>query len=278
MNTHSLKKKQSFEKQFREKRKKYEKDLELEALLKQYTVPEIHPDIRESQIARLSVDIRNMDYLPPQSHTVQILTQLSFISGWVWFAQAAVLFLIFFYVFQADPLQVNMMLLCLAPGLSLILVYEMSKSFRVNVWEMEAACRYNLAQIFFFRLCILFGGDFLVLTGALIAYRMVDGLLWQFCLYALLPFFLSSAVSLYALRRIGNRCNSAVIAAILLLSGILSARTIPFISNSLSYMGVPLSRIIPIITILALALLLYNAMRLCTRVHYLNENYLATQK
>ena len=224
------------------------------------------------------MDIRNMDYLPPQSYTGQILTQMSFISGWVWFAQAAILFLVFFYVFQADPLQVNMMMLCLAPGLSLILIYEMSKSFRVNVWEMEAACRYNLAQIFFFRLCILFGGDFLVLTGALIAYCMVDGLLWQFCLFALLPFFLSSAVSLYALRRIGNRCNSAVTTTIPLLSGIFSARTIPFINDGLAYMGVSLSRIIPIITILALVLLLYNAMRLCTRVHYLNENGLVMQK
>lgn len=278
MNIYSLKKEKTIKNKFREKRKKYEKDLELEALLKQYTVPEIRPDIREAQIARLSVDIRNMDYLPPQSYVGQILTQLSFISGWVWFAQAAVLFLIFCYVFKSDPLQVNIMMLCLAPGLSLILVYEMSKSFRVNIWEMESTCRYNLAQIFFFRLCILFGGDFLVLTGALIAYRMVDGLLWQFCLFALLPFFLSSAISLYTLRRIGNRCNSAVTAAIPLLSGFFSACAIPFINKILAYMGVSFSRSIPIITILALVLLLYNAIRLCTRVHYLNEICLSTQK
>ncbi len=154
----------------------------------------------------------------------------------------------------------------------------MSKSFRVNIWEMEAACRYNLAQIFFFRLCILFGGDFLVLAGALIAYRMVDGLLWQFCLYALLPFCLTSAISLYALRRIGNHCNSVVITAAPLLAGISVAQMILLINNILSYMGISLSRSIPVITILAFVLLLYNAVRLCTGVHYLTEKNLFLQK
>lgn len=265
-------------KQFQKRRNDHDKEPELEALLKQYTVPEIHPDIRRAQIARLSADIRNMEYLPPQSYMSQILTQISFISGWVWFAQAAILFLLFFYVFQADPFQVNMMMLCLSPGLSLILVYEMSKSFRVNIWEMEASCRYNLAQIFFFRLCILLGADFLVLTGALIAYRMTDGLLWQFCLFALLPFFLTSAISLCVLRRIRNRCNSAVAAVIPLLSGDLVAWMIAVIDENLSGRNIYLSKSIPVITLLALVLLLYNAIRLCTEVHYLNESRPATQK
>lgn len=267
-----------FKKPFQEKRKKQKRDRELEALLKQYTPPEINADIRRTQIAGLSRDIQDMDYFPRQSFAGQILTQMSFISGWVWFAQAGILFLLFFYVFKAHPVQVNMMMLCLAPGLSLILVYEMTKSFRINIWEMESACRYNLAQIFFFRLCILFGGDFLVLTGALIAYRMVNGLLWQFCLFALLPFFLSSAISLFALRRIGNRCNSAMTAAIPLLSGILAAWLILFIDEELSHMGITLSKSTPIFTILAFALLLYNALRLCTCIHYLNEKSLSMQQ
>lgn len=278
MNIYSLKEDKIIRKRFHEKRKRYEKDPELEALLKQYTVPEIHPEIRSSQIARLSADVRNMDYFPPQSYINQILTQLSFISGWVWFAQAGILFLLYFYVFRAGPIQINLLMYSLAPGLSLILVCEMSKSFRVNIWEMEAACRYNLAQIFFFRLCILFCGDFLVLAGALIAYRMVDGLLWQFCLYALLPFCLTSAISLYALRRVGNRCNTVVITAIPLLSGIFVIQLIPFLDNSLSYMGISFSRSIPVITILAFVLLLYNALRLCIGVHYLTEKNLFLQK
>lgn len=254
------------------------KDWELEELLKKYTPPEINAGIRQCQIRQLSDDVRNMDFFPPQSYIGQILTQLSFISGWVWFAQAGILFSFFYYVYRADLFQVNLLMYSLAPALSLILVCEMSKSFRVNIWEMEAACRYNLAQIFFFRLCILFGGDFLVLTGALIAYRMMDGLLWQFCLYALRPFCLTSALSLYALRCIGNRCNSVVISAVPLLAGIFVIQAIPFIDHILSYMGISLSRSIPALTILAFLLLLYNAMRLCTGVHYLNEKNLSMQK
>lgn len=254
------------------------KDLELEELLKKYTPPEINAGIRQCQIRQLSDDVRNMDFFPPQSYIGQILTQLSFISGWVWFTQAGILFLFFYYVFRADQIQVNLLMFSLAPALSLILVCEMSKSFRVNIWEMEAACRYNLAQIFFFRLCILFGGDFLVLTGALIAYRMMDGLLWQFCFYALLPFLLTSTISLYALRRIGNNYNSVVITAVPLLAGIFVARAMLLIDVNLSYMAAALPKSVPVITILAFVLLLYNAMRLCTGVHYLNENNPAAQK
>lgn len=252
--------------------KKQEKDPELEVLLKQYTVPDIHPDIRGSQIAGLSRDIQNMDYFPPQSFISQILTQLSFISGWVWSAQAGILFLLFFCVLKAHPIQVDMIMLCLSPTLSLILVYEMTKSFRMNIWEMESACRYNLAQIFFFRLCILFGGDFLVLTGALIAYRMADGLLWQFCLLTLLPFFLSSAISLYILRHIGSRCNVTVTAAVPLLSGVLVSWAVLSIQEYIIYRNISLSGSLPLITLLAFAALLYNALRLCIGAHYLNEN------
>jgi len=76
------------------------RDLELEACLKQYTPPEINPDIRTYHIEQLSEDIREMDYLPRQSFAGQILTHLSYISGWIWLVQAAMLCLIFFYVFQ----------------------------------------------------------------------------------------------------------------------------------------------------------------------------------
>lgn len=256
---------------FRKRGQAAEKDPELEALLKQYMPPEIRPDIRRSQITQLSADIRNIDYLPCQSFSEQILTQLSFISGWVWPAQAGILFLIFYYVFRTDLLLLNMILSCLAPGLSLILICEISKSFRANIWEMEAACRYNLAQIFFFRLSILFGGDFVVLTCALIAYRMADGLLWQFCFYAVLPFFLTSAVSLYILRRFGSRCSPAMTAALPLPAGFFVYWTMPLIKAVLLQVGASLTGSIPIITLLAFALLLYNAIRLCTDVRYLSE-------
>ena len=265
-------------KQSARKREKMTKDRELENVLKHYTIPVINPGIRKHQITKLSADIQDMDYLPPQSFTGQLLTQLSFISGWIWLAQAGMLFLLFLCFFRADPFQVNMMMFCLASALSLILPCEMSKSFRAGAWEMETSCRYNLAQIFLFRLCILFGGDFLVLTAALVAYRMADGPFWQFCLFTLLPFFLSSAISLCALRRIGNRCNSAAITAIPLFSVNLAAWTPPLMERGLSPRGLSLAEATPAITLLALALLLYHAGRLCTRAHYLSESSYAMQK
>lgn len=256
---------------FRKVRQSPERDPELETLLKQYAPPEIRPDIRRTQITQLSADIRNMDYLPRQSFAGQILTQMSFTSVWVWPAQAGILFLIFYYVFRSDLLLLNMILSCLTPGLSLILICEISKSFRTNIWEMEAACRYNLAQIFFFRLSILFGGDFVVLTCALIAYRMIDGLLWQFCFYAVLPFFLTSAVSLYILRRFGSRCSPAMTAALPLSTGFFIYFTMPLTEAGLLQVGGSLAGGISIVTLLAFALLLYNAIRLCTDVRCLSE-------
>lgn len=248
------------------------KDMELEALLKQYTSPEIDSRIRSFHMEQLSRDIRKMDYLPQQSFIGQILTQLSFIPGWVWLSQAAMLILLYYCVFLNLQRTMNLLLSCLAPALSLILTCELSKSFRAGIWEMETSCRYNLAQIFFFRLCILLGGDFLVLTAALAAYRMVDGLLWQFCLYALLPFFLTSGASLYVLRRIGNRCNTATLTVVPVMVGMLHFLVIPNLTESLSRLGISLSKSMPAVTLLALLALLYNAVKLCAKTHYLNEN------
>ena len=249
------------------------RNTELEAMLKHYSPPAVDRDIRRLQIEQLSRDILEMDYLPRQSFVTQLLTQFSSVSAWIWLVQAGILILIYYYVFRHNQLMVNLILFSLAPGLSLILVYELSKSFRANIWEMEAACRYNLAQIFFFRLCILLGGDFLILGGALIAYRMTDGLLWQFCLYALMPFFLTSALSLSALQRAGSRCSTALLVTVPLAAGFIIYCITPFMNSSLSaFMNVSPSRSVPVITLLSLTLLIYNARRVCTAMHYLNEN------
>lgn len=248
------------------------KDLELEALLKQYTAPEIHSEKRDFQIYELSQAVQDMEYLNRHSFIKQLLAQISFISGWVWLVQAGFLFLFFYFVFQGNPPLVDLLLFSLAPGLSLILLYELTKSFRANVWEMEASCRYSLAQIFFWRFCIICGGDFLVLTSALIAYRMAGGLLWEFCFYTLLPFFLTGALSLYILRRIGNRFHSAVTIAIPLFTSFFSFRFTGSVRYSFTAKEFPFHGYVSAATVLALLLFLYNAFRLCTKQHYLDEN------
>ncbi len=250
------------------------KDPALEALFQQNIAPDINPKVRDEQIRKLSHEVRNMEYLPRQSFAEQILTQMSFISGWVWLAQAC--FLLFMFAVSQNqrwfPTYGQIALFCLTPALSLILTCEMSKSFSVDMWEMEAACRYNLAQILFLRLCILCGCDLFLLTGALMAYRSTGGALWQFCLYALLPFFLTAALSLYLLRRMGNRCSFMTMAAISLTVGIflpLFLQCVPYVYR------IPSHRFCSIIftaTFLALLLFFYNALRLCAQQSYVYDN------
>ena len=248
------------------------KDPELEALLKQIDVPDINPDIRRSQIAKLSEDVQDMEYFPAHSFTGQILTQMSYISGWVWIAQTGILFLLYFCGFYYDDVNIKAILLFMTPGLSLILIYEISKSFSANIWEMEAACRYNLAQIFLFRLCILCGCDFLVLTCTLIVYRMTGGTFWEFCFLLLLPFFLTVSASLFFLRRVGNRLNPGVMAVVPIIAGNITSFTVGFLSSDNVIDKSLLQSATPIVTLLALFVFLYNCMRLCTEQHYLNEN------
>ena len=248
------------------------KDPELEALLKQIDVPDINPDIRKNQIAKLSQEVQGMEYFPTHSFTEQILTQVSFISGWVWLIQLGILFSLYFYGFYYNNVNFKPYLLFMSPGLSLILIYELSKSFSSNIWEMEAACRYNLAQIFLFRLCILCGCDFLVLTCTLIVYRMTGGTFWEFCFLLLLPFFMTVSASLFFLRRIGNRLSSGTMAVVPLIAGNLTSFFVGFLSSDNVIDKNLLQNATPIVTLLALFIFLYNCMRLCTEQHYLNEN------
>ena len=247
-------------------------DPELEALLKQIDVPDIDPNIRRNQIAKLSADVQDMEYFPPHSFTEQILTQVSFISGWVWVAQAGILFFLYFYSFYYNDVNIKPYLLFMAPGLSLILIYELAKSFSSNIWEMEAACRYNLAQIFLFRLCILCGCDFLVLTCTLIVYRMIGGTFWEFCFLLLLPFFITVSASLFIMRRVGNRLNPGTIAAVPLMAGNITSFFVGLLSSDNVIDKSLLQNVTPFVTLLALFIFLYNCIRLCTEQHYLNEN------
>lgn len=248
------------------------KDPELETLLKQIDAPAIDPDIRRNQIAKLSRDVQDMEYFPRHSFAEQILTQMSFISGWVWIAQAGVVFLLYFCSFYFNDINIKPYLLFMAPGLSLILIYELAKSFSSNIWEMEAACRYNLAQIFLFRLCILCGCDFMVLACTLVVYRMTGGTFWEFCFLLLLPFLITVSASLFILRRVGNRLNHGTIAVVPLMTGNVTSFLVGFLSSDNVIDKSLLQNATPIVTLLALFIFLYNCMRLCTEQHYLNEN------
>lgn len=197
------------------------REIETQKLLRQIlqtnTVPTPDAGKRQALIHRLSSDAMEMSYLREESFLKKVLTIGSYFSPWIWAAQAALLGL-FFYCTLVYREELAVGLFCLAPGLVLILLCELSKTFGNHMWELEAACRYNLPRLFFFRLTFLSGADFLILTGALTVFRMSGGKLWQFAVNALLPFFLLSALCLWLIKHFGHHCSRMALLGVVILA------------------------------------------------------------
>lgn len=235
---------------------------ELELLLQRNQAPTPDEERKQLQLYQLFEALRETDYLGQQSFAEKILSQASFLSPAIWIAQTGCLALLFYFVFLDNEDALYACLLLLSSVSSLSLLYELCKSYNFKMWELEAGCRYNLPQLFFFRLCILSGGDFLVFGGALCGFRMTAGPLWNFCLCALLPFFLSSSLCLILLRRFGNKCAliplSGIPVFMVLLCAFLVSPMSLWIQN-----GLPVERIVFFATLGAFLLFLYSAARLC---------------
>ena len=248
-------------------------------LLQLNTPPD--PEIMEKKrlLTHLNYDVRNMDYCNPQSFPEKILTQVSYLSPWSWLIQAGFLAILFFFAYRGERGRVTSFTILLAPCLILILLCELIKTFSHNMWEMESACRYNLTHLFFIRLCILSGSNFLVLCGALAAFQRTGGLLWQFALNVLLPFFLSASLCLWILRRFGNRVSRTALAGACMMLFVLWIPLLatPQISiliyddvaaTSVSDHFVWLPKAVLLATLISLAMFLINAFRLCTRQYF----------
>ena len=252
---------------------------QVKQLLQVNTPPDPEAAEKKRILKQLNYDVRNMDYCNPQSFPEKILTQVSYLSPWNWLIQAGFLTILFFFAYRGERGCVTSFTILLAPCLILILLCELIKTFSHNMWEMESACRYNLARLFLFRLCILSGSDFLVLGGALVAFQMTGGRLWQFALNALLPFFLSASLCLWVLRRFGNRVNRTALAGACLLLFILWIPLLAtpeiniLIYDDLASMSVSdhftwLPKAVLLATLFALAMFLINAFRLCTKQYF----------
>lgn len=241
----------------------------LQKLLLTNTPPAPDDGKRRLLIRQLSEEAMEMDYLGQESVLEKILATVSYFSPGSWLAHLALLVLFFACTLSGKDSTVLAGLISLAPGLALILLFELSKTFGCNMWEMEAACRYNLPQLFFMRLCALSAVDFFILAGCLAAFRMSGGLILQFIVSALLPFLLLAAFCLLLLRHY-DRCGG--------LAG-LSAATV-----FLSVLWVPFSQIFERIRLLwgdrvltklvlltalgALLLYLGSAAALCSEKYY----------
>lgn len=236
----------------------------LKQLLSQNPAPLPDQQIKQLHIQSCSKAVLSMDYLGQQSFLEKVLTQASYLSPFAWTAQAGILIILFLFALQESRLSIFFCLLLLPSVLTLILLYELSKSFSCHMWELESGCRYNLPQLFLMRLCILGFCDLLILGSSLAAFRMAGGPLWLFCLCTLLPFFLSAALCLWALRLFGNRCTPLRLSVIPILISFLCTfwenRIYVWLSK-----GYPLEKAAAWATPPALLFFLYHAVRLCAK-------------
>lgn len=249
---------------------------QIRELLRQNIPPNVEMEQRRT-LHQLNQDIGKMDYSNPQSFAEKILIQISYFSPWIWLIQTGLLAMSFYYSCLERGDRMAIFMLFLAPCLTLILLWELSRILGHNMWEMEAACRYNLPRLFFFRLCILSGADFLVLGSVLVLFCATGGLLWQFALNVLLPFFLMSSLCLWALRRFGSRVNIFALATInmvlfsLWTSGLLNMPLLIYgsdfhLTNKNNLDSLP--GIVLWVTLFALVLFFINAYRLCSKQYY----------
>lgn len=239
---------------------------ELKPILQKNKAPAIRHELRLAQIRQLTHDAGKMDILSRRSLLEHIFLQASYLSRWIWLVQASLPALLFYYGIQGNHMLVFTCMMMLAPCLTLALLYELSKSFRSGMWEMEAPCRYNLQQLLAMRICFLSGTDTAVLLAALLCFRMVGGSLWQFALYVLIPFFLASALCLGILRRYAHRVSQYLLAAVSL--SFLSV-FVPLLQGCNTYMlahhAEMYEKIITLSTVGALLLFICCSVRLCRR-------------
>lgn len=252
------------------KRKEKKADDRFRQLLQMNTIPEPEAGKRRTLINQLTSEAVNMDYMEQESFVEKVLTLGSYFSPWVWIAQAAFPALLFICAFHEQEM-VLPCLCALAPGLTLIMLSELSKTFGNNMWEMEAVCRYNLPQIFFLRITLLSGIDLIILTATLAVFRMTGGELWQFAVYALLPFFLLSSLCLLLLWHFGSRCSRIGLCAVTIFLELLWAPFSQlFRKIELCFGETAMERLVLCSTVLSLLFFIGSAAALCTKKYYGN--------
>lgn len=176
------------------------------------------PDIKEEKTAQLKRELHarmeSMDILTRISFPDRLLRQIPYIAPWVWALQAC--FVLLFAVasgLDGDRMETFMLLSCAGPLLALLPAVDIARSFGCNMWEMEAACRYDLRRITGMRLCIVGGADVAVLAFGGILYVKEQGSLWKFGFFVLLPFLLSSCVYLWELNHFSRKCSGFLLCA-----------------------------------------------------------------
>lgn len=243
----------------------------LASILAKNTSPPVQDTIRSAQIHKICLEAEKIEILSHHSIIEQIFIQASYISPWVWIIQAIFLSVLFYDTCQRNQIMVLSCIAVCAPCLTLILIHELAKSFSNNMWELEASSRYNLQQIMAMRMYLISGMDFILLTISLIAFRVLDGALWQFALYGLLPFFLLSAISLFLIGNQRQKCSNFVLCGITILIFIAMLPVIDSVSLEIEVVvkrAEAFKNGIGVATITAMLLYFLSAVKLCrTKYH-----------
>ena len=114
---------------------------------------------------------------------------------------------------KAEEFQIIIILSFAGPVLALLPGVDMVRSYGCNMWEMEAACRYDLRQIMAMRMCIVGGTDLAILAAGCLLYGRQKGNIWEFALFVLLPFFMNCSVYLWEINHFAGRCSSLMLGA-----------------------------------------------------------------
>lgn len=176
------------------------------------------PDVEIGRVAQLKGELRaqaeRMDFLPQASLPDRLARQIPYIAPWVWVVQAGVVLLFALLLGEArEVLERFLFLSFTGPLLALLPAVDLVRSFGCNMWEMEAACRYDLRQITAMRMCVVGGVDAAVLAFGGCLSQSRQGSVWEFGLFVLLPFLLGSGVYLWELNRFRGRGAGFVLCA-----------------------------------------------------------------
>lgn len=235
--------------------------------LEQNQVPNPLPE----NIARLKQEVRiraeSMPLMLPHNAALpdRLLRQLPYISLWIWPVQFFVLLLFFLLLWRETVSMETLVLLSFTgPLLAILPMADIVRSFGCNMWEMESACRYDLRQITAMRLCIVGGGDILVLTFGCLLYGKRLNAIWEFGLYILLPFLISSCIYLWELNHFSRKCSIYMLSATGIMLIIVGSVVLQNIYN---WIRTDSFKWIPTVTLTAViafgAATLYGAVSLC---------------
>ena len=169
---------------------------------------------KQEQIHLLMQEAAHMEPQPKKSLLAQILVQSGYLSRWMLIIQAAFLALGLLLLsgeeYSGIPLQ----------AVLILDAAEVHKSYKYQMWEIEASCANSLREVMLQRL-LLSGGitTFILMLLAAFASVQLRISLIQLLSFFLSPFLLVTGSYLYLLRHLRGRMNEMILLAAVILCG-----------------------------------------------------------